>query len=106
MSTTATDAAPDLLDPTIYANGVPYEALRWLRENDPVHWHEEPNGPGFWALTRYRDIKAMEADSGTFSPDPPPALVAWVPMPPAPPKPLLMSDPPHHTAHRKVLGEE
>ena len=103
---TATDAAPNLLDPCIYADGVPYDGLRWLRENDPVHWHDEPNGSGFWALTRYRDIKQMEADSGTFSSEPSTVLVDSVSMTTGTAKPLLMSDPPHHTAHRKVLGEE
>lgn len=106
MDTATTAGAPDLLDPSIYANGVPYDALRRLRETDPVHWHDEPNGPGFWALTRYRDIKAMEADSATFSSEPSTVLVDTVSMTTGTAKHLLMSDPPHHTAHRKVLGEE
>ena len=41
------EAAPmhiDLLSPSSFAAGQPHEQYRWLRENDPVHWHEEPNG--------------------------------------------------------------
>lgn len=98
--------ALDLLDPTLYAGGVPYDALRRLRETDPIHWHEEPDGPGFWNLTRYRDVKAMEADSTTFSSEPSTVLVDTVSMTTGTAKHLLMSDPPHHTAHRRVLGEE
>ena len=38
----------DLLSATSYAAGQPHEQFDWLREHDPVHWHEEPGGPGFW----------------------------------------------------------
>lgn len=100
--------AQDLLDPTMYRDGVPYERLRWLRENDPVHWHEEPDGgPGFWALTRHRDVRAVESDSTTFSSEPSTVIVDSVSMSDTgPAKHLLMSDPPHHTAHRRTLREE
>ncbi len=107
MAAPTTDA-PDLLDPTLYVDGVPHDRLAWLREHDPVHWHREPgDGPGFWALTRYRDVKAVEADSASFSSEPSTVIVDTVAMSTGgTAKPLLMSDPPHHTAHRKVLGVE
>lgn len=57
----------DLHDPEIYARGVPHEQFAWLREHDPVHWHEEPGGPGFWALTRHADLVRMSKDVATFS---------------------------------------
>lgn len=97
----------DLLDPTVYRSGLPYEQLAWLRENDPVHWHEEPDGPGFWVLTRHADVKALETDSATFSSEP------WTVIPDADEvvgdadhKLLIFSDPPGHTARRKFLGVE
>lgn len=101
-------AEPDLLDPGVYHHGVPYEHFRWLRENDPVHWNPEPDGgPGFWSLTRYRDIKLVEADSGMFSSEPSTVIVDSMSMgDTGTAKHLIMSDPPHHTAHRKVLGVE
>jgi hypothetical protein len=46
----------DLLNPESFANGHPHNQYDWLRKNDPVHWHEEPEGAGFWALTRYEDV--------------------------------------------------
>ncbi|MDQ7903889.1 cytochrome P450 [Phytohabitans sp. ZYX-F-186] len=100
--------SPNLLDPALYLDGVPYDQLRWLRENDPVHWHEEPDGgPGFWALTRHRDVKAVEADSETFSSEPSTVIVDTVSMSDTgTAKHLIMSDPPHHTAHRRTLGVE
>ena len=54
--------AIDLLDPASFAYGHPHDQYRWLREHDPVHWHEEPEGPGFWALTRYADVQTVSRD--------------------------------------------
>jgi hypothetical protein len=49
--------------------GHPYGLYKSLRENAPVYWHEEgdPTEPGFWALTRYEDIRAVSLDPMTFS---------------------------------------
>ena len=38
-----------------------------LRREDPVHWQEEPDGRGFWAVTRHADITASHKDWRTFS---------------------------------------
>lgn len=71
-----------------------------------MHWHEEPDGPGFWVLTRHADVKALEMDSATFSSEP------WTVIADAPPigdpdhKLLIFSDPPNHTVRRKFLGIE
>jgi cytochrome P450 len=63
----ATVPALDLLDAAAFAGGQPHEAFAWLRDNDPIHWHDEANGPGFWAVTRYDDVKHVGRDPGTFS---------------------------------------
>ncbi|CAM8656348.1 hypothetical protein MCETE7_01911 [Acidimicrobiia bacterium] len=41
----------DLVDPELYRAGVPREYFRWLRDNEPVAWHDEADGPGYWVLT-------------------------------------------------------
>jgi cytochrome P450 len=64
------DRAPgrvDLVDPDLYSVGDPHAVWRWLRANDPVHWHPPAALPGFWALTRYHDIRAVCRDTETFS---------------------------------------
>ncbi len=39
-----------------------------LRREDPVHWSEEPApGHGFWSLTRYADVAAVDGDPQTFT---------------------------------------
>lgn len=57
----------DLTDAGLFASGGHHEAFRWLRANDPVHFHQGADGIGFWALTRYRDVAAVYADHQTFS---------------------------------------
>ncbi|MFP6664277.1 MAG: cytochrome P450 [Deltaproteobacteria bacterium] len=57
----------DLIDQSIWERGVPYGAFAELRRTDPVHWHEEPDGPGFWALTLHADIRAVSNDPARFS---------------------------------------
>jgi cytochrome P450 len=63
----ATARSLDLLDPAAFDGGQPQDAFTWLRDNDPIHWHEEPNGPGFWAVTRYDDVKLVGRDAETYS---------------------------------------
>jgi cholest-4-en-3-one 26-monooxygenase len=65
MTTTPLDDI-DLLEDT-WAREVPHEAFARLRREDPVHWHPEPHGPGFWAVTRHADVKAISHDPQTFS---------------------------------------
>ncbi|MEO0816493.1 MAG: cytochrome P450 [Pseudomonadota bacterium] len=52
-----------------FLKGQPFSAFADLREHAPVYWHpeEEGLGSGFWALTRYDDIRQVELDTATFS---------------------------------------
>jgi cholest-4-en-3-one 26-monooxygenase len=56
----------DLLAET-WSREVPHEAFDALRTADPVHWHPEPDGPGFWAVTRHADVVAVSRDTETYS---------------------------------------
>jgi cholest-4-en-3-one 26-monooxygenase len=56
----------DLLEDT-WASGVPHEMFAQLRREAPVFRHAEPEGPGFWAVTRHADVVAVSRDSQTFS---------------------------------------
>ncbi|MDA8367585.1 MAG: cytochrome P450, partial [Actinomycetota bacterium] len=57
----------DLTDPTRFAEGVPHEWFAFLRKNQPVWWHEEKDGPGFWAVTRYEECTQVNRDYEHFS---------------------------------------
>ncbi|HEV2365885.1 MAG TPA: cytochrome P450 [Caulobacteraceae bacterium] len=99
----------DLLSPERFAAGQPHDQFAWLRQHDPVHWHDEPGGPGFWAVTRFADVYAVDRDFQTYSSeptimiaDPPPdGTLAFGPY-----KMMLMMDPPEHTGFRKLIRAE
>jgi cytochrome P450 len=42
----------------------PYPYLKWLRENDPIHWNDAIGG---WVVTRYDDIVVTMKETGTYS---------------------------------------
>lgn len=98
----------DLLNPASFAAGQPHDQFRWLREHQPVHRHEEPGGPGFWAVTRYDDVWAVDRDFQAYSSEP--TIMITDPLAEAggfgPYKMMLMMDPPDHTAFRKLIRSE
>ena len=60
------------LDLALAANftaGQPFTAFKAMRENAPVMWHSlsEKRLEGFWALTRYDDIRAANLNAQVFS---------------------------------------
>jgi len=58
----------DLSDHDQFVDGVPYDAFALLRREDPVHWNPEADGGrGFWAVTRYEDIRAVHRNVELFS---------------------------------------
>src|SRR5882672_853293 len=69
MSTlsSSVDMNPDLKDPDLYVERVPLEVFAKLRNEDPVYWNPERDGPGFWALTRHADIVHVSTQPGLFS---------------------------------------
>jgi cytochrome P450 len=99
----------DLVSPASFAAGQPHDQYAWLRKHAPVYRHAEPDGPGFWAVTRYADVWAVDRDFQAFSSeptvmmnDPPPEQAGAF----GPYKMMLMMDPPDHTAFRKLIRSE
>ncbi|MFI5316847.1 MAG: cytochrome P450 [Myxococcota bacterium] len=99
----------DLVDPRSFASGQPHDQFDWLRERDPVHWHAEPDGPGFFALTRHRDVCSVGRDPAAFSSvptimiaDPGPGLELNIDGH----QMMLTMDPPKHTRYRRIVSRE
>jgi cytochrome P450 len=46
----------DLGATDLFATGECFAAFKWLREHAPVYWNATPDGGGFWALSKYRDV--------------------------------------------------
>ncbi|MFC9756871.1 cytochrome P450 [Streptomyces sp. NPDC056921] len=64
----------DLTDPDRFVAQEHHAMLAWLREHDPVHWHETGPGAGFWAVTGYDEVSAAYLDHATFSSESGPML--------------------------------
>ncbi|HTT98998.1 MAG TPA: cytochrome P450 [Rhizomicrobium sp.] len=99
----------DLLSPNSFAAGHPFAQYAWLREHAPVFWHDEPDGKGFWAVTRYADVWAVDRDFQNYSSEP--TIMISDPAAEAAQgfggyKMMLMMDPPQHTAYRKLIRNE
>lgn len=63
VTATPSAASIDLTDVSVFSEGRDAEILRHLRDEDPLHWNDEPDGgPGFWSVTRYADIRRIAAD--------------------------------------------
>lgn len=97
----------DILDPALYAAGIPHERFDRLRREAPVFWHKEPGGPGFWAITKHADVMAVSRDTATFS-----SVLRGTQIPDLPredfrvsPDNLANMDPPRHTRFRALLAK-
>ncbi len=95
-----------LLDPKSYVGGQPHDQFRWLRENAPVYRHPETDGgPGYWAVTRYEDVRQVSRNHALFSNEPtisiadPDLNLSF-----GDDKMMLMSDPPYQTQLRRLVS--
>ncbi|MEM9036071.1 MAG: cytochrome P450 [Actinomycetota bacterium] len=96
----------DLLSVSGFAGSQPHDQFAWLREHAPVHRHDEPNGPGFWAVTRHQEVKAIGRDPQRFSSSP--TIMIEDPTGDGPDLGdhvmMLMADPPVHTRMRRMVS--
>ena len=94
----------DLMSPSSYAQGHPAGQYAWLRDNDPVHWHEEPDGPGFWTVSRHEDVKAVGRNAALFSSWPTIMIDDRNATDLGEHTMMLTMDPPRHTQYRKLVS--
>lgn len=57
----------DLMDLDAFVRGDHHEMFKVLRAEAPVSFHPEPDGPGFWAITKHADLQLVNRDTATFS---------------------------------------
>ena len=57
----------DLSDHDAFQERVPYEWFETLRHEAPVFFNPEPDGPGFYAVTRYADIREVHRHVEIYS---------------------------------------
>ncbi len=58
----------DLANPDNFIEAVPHQWFELLRREAPVYWHDEPDdGPGFWVLSKYDDLRYASKNPEIFS---------------------------------------
>jgi cholest-4-en-3-one 26-monooxygenase len=101
----------DLLDRDRFTRGVPHEWFTYLRRHAPVYKHPEPEGPGFWVITRHADVCAVGKDAREYSSDQERGGVVGLEEVPGREefqgagKLMLTMDPPDHTRYRKLVNK-
>jgi cytochrome P450 len=92
----------DLTDPDVYLAGVPHATFHRLRDEDPIAWCEERDGSGFWSVTRYQDIVAVNKDFKSFTSAQGIRLEEMDPEELEARKTMMEMDPPEHTRLRRL----
>ncbi|GAA3821726.1 cytochrome P450 [Sphaerisporangium flaviroseum] len=89
-----------------YEQGVPWDQYAWLREHSPVHWHPDPGGPGFWAITRHEDVTHVSRHPELFSSQLKSSMLYELSPEGLSRNQLIMlnQDPPQHTATRSIVN--
>ncbi len=100
-------AGIDLTDPAVFAERVPHEWFAYLRRNHPVWWHEEKDGPGFWAVTRYEECTQVNRDHEHFSSHAKATYIWELAEDALAHQQLVMlnMDPPLHTRYRRLVNK-
>ena len=92
-------AVPDITDPAFLA-GDPYPALARLRQESPVHWHEDAQ---LWTVARHADVLTVSRDPETFCSGKG-VLITGRDQPVTASDSILFLDPPEHQQHRKLVN--
>jgi cholest-4-en-3-one 26-monooxygenase len=97
----------DLASLDNFVPSVPHEMLATLRREAPVFWQAEPEGSGFWAVTRYADVVNINRDWETYSSHRGGALLLDQPEEQLAQQQLMMlnMDPPMHTRYRLLVNK-
>jgi cholest-4-en-3-one 26-monooxygenase len=97
----------NLLDPDRFAEGTPHDQFALLRREAPVYFHPEPDGPGFWCLTKYADVRHVSKHPELFSSQ---RQGTMIQDPSAQDLPLIQTimlnmDPPQHRRYRALVNK-
>lgn len=99
-------AGVNLADPRLYTDGDAHLVWQTLRAEQPVFWQEQPDGPGFWAVTRHTDVRRVLADHETFTSEAGTAIAMLDSPDRAAGLMMQATDPPRHRQFRRQIGTQ
>ncbi|MFI0480785.1 cytochrome P450 [Actinomadura sp. 9N215] len=94
----------DLADPMLYTRGDAHLAWQTLRAERPVFWQRRRTGPGFWAVTRYADVRRVLRDHETFGSEHGTSITMIGVPDPGAGRMMQSTDPPRHRGLRGEIG--
>ncbi|MGW0704457.1 cytochrome P450 [Streptomyces sp. NPDC002643] len=107
----------DLLDPDAFVQQKHHDWFRRLRAEQPVFWHEDGQGGGFWNVVKHEDVVLVSRDSQLFSSELGGTQIYSTlqtleegyatsgEYEAARGRPLLDLDPPRHTRYRQLVSK-
>lgn len=95
----------NIVDHDTFVAGFPHATFERLRKQDPVSWWDEPDGAGFWAVTRYHDLLAVSRDTKTFSSAQGITLEEMEPADFEARRNMMEYDSPEHTRYRRLVSK-
>ena len=93
----------DLLNRDLFVAGPPYELFRRFREETPVLFLPEPDGPGYWNVFRYDDVVDVSRHPQRFGSSPSVFILDTADSA-ATSELMINQDAPRHTKMRKLVN--
>ncbi len=93
--------AIDVSNPVLYQQDIWRPFFARLRAEDPVHWSENALFGGFWSVTRFKDITAVDGNHEAFSSEP--AITIGDYGDDLPVRQFIAMDPPIHDVQRAAV---
>jgi cytochrome P450 len=97
------DPLADISAHDTYTGGFPFAAFERLRAEDPVSWVTEPDGSGFWAVTKHADVIEVSRDYDRFTASRGIRIEAMDPEELEARRSMMEFDPPEHTRLRRLV---
>ena len=95
----------DVSKPRLFAADSVGHYFERLRRDAPVHWQSNPVVGGFWSVTRYQDIMAVDTNQAVFSSDASLGGISIVDFPlESGGSSFIAMDQPQHDAQRKTVS--
>ncbi|HWB88543.1 MAG TPA: cytochrome P450 [Acidimicrobiia bacterium] len=97
------DPRADITSHDTYLDDFPHAVFRRLREEDPVAWTTEPDGTGFWSVTKHRDVIEVSRDHNRFTASRGIRIESMSPDELEARRSMMEHDPPEHTRLRHLV---
>jgi cytochrome P450 len=93
----------DITSHDTYVSGFPHARFRQMRAESPVSWVDEPDGSGFWAISKHADVIEVSRDYHRFTASRGIRIEEMKPDELEARRTMMEFDPPEHTRLRRLV---